>query len=246
MSTPTPSQRNSLTNVVDIVVAPTAAFDRLREVPAWGWAFLAASILGIAGSLLSGPATMHALQTSLPAQLAADPGIQKLPPEQQQAMIQRALGFSKIVAQVGWLFLPVIVLLVGLIQGLVMTIANAAGGGDGSFKKYFALSVTVSVIGLGLTSLVTGIIVLIRGADSFETTAALQGAAPSLALLAPGAHGAIAGFLGALNIFYLWAAALLALGMVRVGRIRPPVAWAAAIFLLLCTAGFAAYGARNG
>jgi hypothetical protein len=241
-----PARRSSLSNVVDIIVSPSAAFDRLREMPAWGWAFLAASVLGIAGSLLTGPATLHAITTSLPAQLAADPGVQKMPPEQQQQMIQRAVGFGKVMAQIGWLFFPVIVLVVALIQGLIMTIANAIGGGDGSFKKYFALSVTVGIVGFGVTSLVTGIIVMIRGADTFDTTTALQAAAPSLALLAPGAHGAIAGFLGALNIFYLWATALLALGMARVGRIRPPVAWATALFLLLCTAGFAAYGARNG
>jgi Yip1 domain len=242
----TVDRRAGLSNVVDIIVSPGAAFARLRVVPTWGWAFLAASVLAIAGSLLSGPATLHALQTSIPAQLAADPGVQKLPPDQQQQMIQRSLSFIKVFTQIGWLFVPVYILIIGLIQGLIMTIGNAVGGGDGTFKKYFALSITVAVIGFGLYSIVIGIIVLIRGADSFDTPTAVQAAAPSLALLAPGAHGALAAVLSTLNVFYLWGAALLALGMTQVGRVKPPVAWITAIVMLLIAAAFAAYGARNG
>ena len=36
-----------------------------------------------------------------------------------------------------------------------MLIANAVGRGDGTFQKYFALSITVAVVGTGLGSLVT-------------------------------------------------------------------------------------------
>ena len=242
-----PAPRSSLSNVVDIVVAPSAAFDRLREVPAWGWAFLVAAVLGIIGAFLTSPATMHALQTTLPAQLAANDQIAKLPPEQQQKAIANALAVSKVIGQLSFLFVPIIVLIGGLIQGVVMMIANAISHGDGSFKKFFALSITVSVVGIGLSSLALGIIVLVRGADSFDSPTAVQSSLPSLALLAPGAKGALAGFLGGINVFYLWAAAMLALGMVRVGRIAPPVAWSTSIALLLLTAGLAAFGAaRNG
>jgi len=246
-SPPSVAPRSSLYNAVDIIVAPATAFDRLREVPAWGWAFLIVSVLGAIGSLLAAPATMHALQTTLPAQLAANDAIAKLPPDQQQRAIANALGFTKVMTQISWLFVPVLVLLVALIQALVMTIANAIAHGDGTFKKFFALSITVTVVGIGLSSIVLGIIVLVRGADSFESATAVQSALPSLGLLAPGSKGALAGFLGALNVFYLWSTALLALGMVRVGRITPPVAWSSAIVLLLLTACFAAWGgARNG
>jgi uncharacterized membrane protein YhhN len=63
----------------------------------------------------------------------------------------------------------------------------------------------------------------------------------------PGARGAAAGFLGAINVFTIWATVLLALGMQRVGRVSAPVAWIAVIVMLLCTAGLAAFGgAKNG
>lgn len=238
---------NSLNNAIDIIVSPQSAFDRLRAVPGWGWALLIASVLGMIGVFVSGPATLHAIQTTMPAQLAANDQIAKLPADQQQKAIANAMAVTKVVAQLSFLFIPVILLIGALLQAVIMTIANAAAHGDGSFKKFFALSITVSVVGIGLSSLVTGIIVLVRGADSFETTGAVQTATPSLALIAPGVKGALLGFLAAMNVFYIWATVLLALGMTRVARIAPPIAWTASVAMLLLTACLAAWStARNG
>ena len=243
-SAPPVERRSGLANVVDIIIAPNAAFERIRQVPVWGWAFLVAALLGVAGTLLAGPAIQHAMETSLPAQFAANEAVAKLPPDQQQKQIAMMMSASRIFAKLYWIFVPPAILLIGLIQGLIMLIVNAATRGDGTFKKYFALAVTTAVVGTGLGSIVLGAIVTLRGANSFETTTAVQAALPSLALLAPGAKGALAGFLGSLNVFYLWAAALLALGMARVGRIPRGAAWATAIAMLLLTACFAAFGAR--
>jgi hypothetical protein len=237
--------RGGLANVVDIIIAPNAAFERIRQVPAWGWAFLVAALLGVAGALLVGPAVLHAMETSLPAQFAANDAIAKLPPDQQQKQIAMMMSVSRVVAKFSWAFIPPAILLIGLVQALIMLIANAAGHGDGTFKKFYALSITVSVVGSGLGSLVLGLIVMLRGASSFESQSAVTSALPSLALLMPGAKGALAGFLGSLNIFVLWATALLAFGMQRVGRIPGGVAWATAILMLLLTACLAAYGAKT-
>jgi len=246
MSEPTVDRRSGLATVVDIIVSPSAAFARLREAPTWGWAFLIATVLGVIGSVVVGPAISHVLQTTLPAQLAANPDIAKLPADQQQTMIARTLSISSVVAQFSFVFVPIGILIAALVQGLIMLIANAAAHGDGTFKKYFALSVNVSVIGIGLSYLVVGIIVLVRGANSFDSTTAVQGAVPGLALLLPGAHGPLAGFFGSMNVFSLWSIALLAIGMTGVGRIPRVAAWITAIVMLLLTACFAAYGARNG
>jgi membrane protein, antimicrobial resistance system len=244
-SQPPAERRSGLANVVDIIIAPNAAFERIRQVPVWGWAFLVASLLGVAGSLLAGPAIVHAMEISLPAQLAASDAMSKLPPDQQQKQITTIMNVSKTFAKFYWIVIPFAILLIGLIQALIMLIANAATRGDGTFKKYYALSVTVAVVGTGLGSLVLGAITTLRGANSFETTASVNSALPSLAMLAPGVKGALGGFLGSLNVFYLWSTALLALGMSRVGRIPRGVAWATAIVMLLLTACFAAYGARS-
>ncbi|MEA2720796.1 MAG: rane protein antimicrobial resistance system [Candidatus Eremiobacteraeota bacterium] len=238
--------RPGLSNAVDIIIAPNAAFARIRQVPTWGWAFLVASLLGIAGTLLATPAVMHALDVSLPAQLAADPNIAKLPADQQQKQIAMVMNIAKTSGKFFWLLGPVSLLVITLIQALVMTIANAIARGDGSFKKFFALSMNVSIVGYGLTSLVIGVIATVRGAESFEAPTAVQGVLPSLALLVPGVHGWLAGFLGAFNVFYLWATALLALGMTVVARLSRAAAWTTAIVLLLLAACYFAYGARNG
>jgi hypothetical protein len=238
--------RSGWHNVADIIVAPNAAFDRLRQVPAWGWAFIVAAVLGIVGSLLSQPAVWHAMQSTLPAQLAADPNMMKLPPDEQQKRIASIMGITRVMSQIGFVFIPFVILIAGAIQALVLTVANAIAKGDGDFKKYFALSITVSVVGTGLYSLILALIVLVRGASSFETMGAVQSVIPGLGMLVPGAHGSLAGFLGAFNVVALWATALLALGTIRLGRVAPVAAWSASVLLLLCTALIAAAGARNG
>ncbi len=245
MSEATVERRSGLLNVVDVVIAPSTAFARLRLVPTWGWAFLVAALLGIAGSLLTQPAVLHAIATGMPAQLAAAPAIARLPAAQQTQVIQQQLAVFRFIAQYGWLFAPVWILVVGAIQALVMTVANAIAKGDGSFGKYFALSVTVAVVGLGLGSLVTALIVMLRGAASFDDMKAIQTAVPSLGMLAPGVHGALRGFLEALSVFNLWATALLALGMTTVGRIPRSAAWVTAALMLLVTALAGAYGAAQ-
>jgi hypothetical protein len=238
--------RPGLSNIVDIIVSPNAAFDRLRAVPTWGWAFLVATLLGIIGALIVGPAVAHALDASLPAQLAANDQIAKLSPADQQKQIAAIMSMTKTITRLSWLIVPVIILVAGLVQALLMLIANAAGHGDGSFKKFFALSITVAVVGEGLRSIVLAIIVLLQGANSFDNATSLQySVVPGLSTLVPGAHGPLQGFLGAFNVFYLWAAALLGFGMIRMARIPRVTAWATALVILLVTAAFFAFGAKN-
>jgi Yip1 domain len=245
LSETTVDRRAGLLNVIDVIVAPRSAFERLRIVPTWGWAFLVATLLGIAGSLLIQPAVLHGIDKSLPAQLAANPQIAKLPADQQAKAIERGISVTKVIVRAAWVFVPIGLLLVGVVQALALTIANATSRGDGNFGKFFAMSQTIAVIGTGLSSLILALIVVIKGADNFDSQSAVIATVPSLALLAPGVKGALAGFLGALNIFNVWATALLAIGATIVGKVKPAAAWAAAIVILLCTAAFMAYGAAQ-
>jgi hypothetical protein len=245
LSETTVDRRSGLLNVIDVIIAPKAAFSRLRVVPTWGWAFLVATLLGIASSLVIEPATLHALDKSLPAQLAANPNIAKLPQAQQAQAIDRTIGAMKTMIRFQWIFVPIALLLVGLFQALALTIANAASRGEGTFGKFFALSETVMVVGSGLASLILALIVVIKGVDSFDSQNAVIASLPSLALLVPGVKGAAAGFLLALNVFNLWATALLAIGATIVGKVKPAASWAAAIAMLLCTAVFMAYGSAQ-
>lgn len=228
-------QRPGLSNVVDIIIAPGAAFARIREIPTWGWALLAASVLGIAGALLALPASLHALEVSGPALYGSNPAVAQLPADKQPEMIARMISFGRVGIEIQSFLIPIFLLIGGLFSAVVMLIANAISRGDGSFKRFFALAVTVSVVtAIGL--FLNGVIAVVRGPASYETMQSVQGALPSLGLLAPGAGHKLAAFLSALNVTALWATALTALGMVSVGHVKPPVAWTAAILMLLAGA----------
>lgn len=245
MSTSTaPAARNGLLNVADIVVAPGAAFARIREVPVWAVAFLVATILTAAGLLLMQPAQLHALETSGPAMYAATDAIKRLPADQQQAMIGKMMSFGRTGLQLAWILSPLLVLLGALIQSVIMLIGNAIGKGDGTFKRYWSLALHTAVV-TSLGVLLAGLIATLRGPGAFETTASVQTAVPSLALLAPGVTGKGAAFLATLNVTSIWAAVLAALGMIAVGRVARPVAYATAAVSLLIGAGFAAAFAQG-
>jgi len=210
--------RSGLLNVVDIVVAPQAAFARLRVVPTWGWAFLAASLLGIAGTLLAAPANLHAWEQYAPAIYAQV--FQNLDPAQRETAIQRAVQYGHVIQQLGWIAIPIVLLVATLIQALILLVANAIGRGDGTFARFYALVMTCAVVGSGVGLLLAGLIAVIRGPAAYDTPTAVQAAVPGLALLAPGAGPKL---------------------LANVSRV---VAWVTSAFILLATAAVVAASTR--
>jgi len=237
-------KRAGLLTAVDIVIAPEAAFARLRLVSTWGWAFLIAMVLGIIGAFLLSPAVTHAMTVSGPETLAKSPQIMNLPPERQQAAIEQGTAIQLIIAKFLWVGIPIILLLASLCQALIMLIANAIMRGQGSFGKFFALSMNVAVVGTGIAGLLAGIIATVRGAASFQDMTAISATLPSLALLAPGSHGFMHGFLATLNVGYIWATVLLALGMAAVARVSRAGAWTTAVLMLVLFALYSGFNAR--
>jgi hypothetical protein len=242
LSETTVDRRSGLLNVIDVIIAPKAAFSRLRVVPTWGWAYLVATLLGIAGTLAIEPAVLHAIDKSLPAQMLANPKMAQLPAAQQSQAVARGIAFAHALVRFQWIAIPIGLLIAGFVQAVVLTIANAVARGDGSFAKYFALSETVMVVGSGLSALAMALIVVIKGPDAFDSQSAVVGSIPSVAMLVPGAKGPAAGFLLGLNVFNLWATVLLAIGATIVGKVKPAAAWTAAIIMLIGAAAFIALG----
>lgn len=237
--------RSGLMTALDIIIAPNAAFATLRQSSTWFWAFLISSILGIAAALILIPAFTHAMDASLPAQLAANPSIAKLPADQQQTAIANATSVSKLIVKLYWIIIPFGLLLSGLVQALILLIANAISQGDGTFKKFFALAMNVTIVGGALSSVVLVIVVLLRGSDSFASAADITNAIPGLGMLVPSSAKVLSAFLGTFSVFNLWAVALLALGAQAVGNVKRPAAIGAALFILIMPALFAAYGASR-
>ncbi|HKU66359.1 MAG TPA: hypothetical protein VJP85_01140 [Candidatus Baltobacteraceae bacterium] len=215
VSAPAAAKANGLSTVVNVVTAPREAFETLRVVPMWGWAFVVAAALATLGQYLATPATIHALQSSWPAQVAANPRLAALTPEQQQHALDVTLGAM----HYGWLIAPVSVLVVALLQAVIMLVFRTAGKGDATFKQLWCASMNVAVIGAGMYSLLAGLIAVVRGPASYNSILDALRAVPSLAWLAQGAPVKIVAFLGAFNVVSVWGAIVLAIAMVWVAKV---------------------------
>jgi hypothetical protein len=233
--------RSGLQVALDVIIAPKAAFESLRVVPTWGWALIISVVLGMIGTYLESPAAVHAMLTEAPAKAAQMfPGASA---EKREAIVAQQIAMGQTITKFTFLFVAVVLPIISLIQALVMLLVNAIGRGNGTFKKLFALSINVSII-YGLSTILLGIIVIIRGGDTFSSTADIYAGLPSLALLAPGAGKGLTAFLGQLNVFTIWSTVLLVMGMGIVARIPRGLAIGAGTFMLLCGAGFATLAAK--
>jgi hypothetical protein len=227
------ARRYAFSTLVATLVAPNEAFETLREQPAWATAMVVTILLAMAGGLLGMPAARHMLEVSMPLQLANDPRVAGLPPDQAQAKIQQMVSFTTTIAGYTWLFsiayVPVVVVLEASFLFLVKILARA----EQSFVHMLALAAHVQFVALGLGSIVLGAIVALRPVESFRTQADLMASTPTPAWVFPSAPAKAIAFFAALGPFQIWATVLLALGLVAIPRLRPPLAWTTAIVLLL-------------
>jgi len=224
---------SGLKTALDVVIAPKEAFESIRRTPTWGWALLIVIVVYAISTYLTTPALLHATQADWPRQVAANPSLAQMTPDQQQ----RALAFGLKIVQFVWLFSPIIAIIAIVIQTLVMLVFKALGKGSGSFGALWAAAINIQVPVLALNSLVTALIVIVRGPDSFNSSAAIQTAMPSLALLVDTSAVKLHAFLASFNPFTLWGCGLTIAAMVIVARVDRTMAWVTGIVWLLVSAG---------
>ncbi|HEY9085304.1 MAG TPA: YIP1 family protein [Candidatus Tyrphobacter sp.] len=240
MDTSTSASASGFQNVIDVILSPKSAFERLRTAPTWGWAFIISIVLGAVGSYVIMPAVAHAIAASWPAMVAADPRLAAMTPEQQQSGLQVTLT----VLRFAWLAAFITVPLGVLLATVVMLIFKAIGRGSASFASLWAASANIAVPTIGLSYVVLAIVVLLRGVQSFNSSISVSEALPSLALLAPSAGVKLATFLATINVFQVWGAVLIYLAMRTTAKVGAVPAALAAIILPLVGALLAAAGAR--
>jgi hypothetical protein len=243
---PRTRSRAAFQTALDIAVAPSAAFARLRETPTWVWAFALSALLAIVGSIATSPAFTHALAAETAARLAAAPQIAQLPPDQRDAAVAQQLALIQTVARFGFVFIPFGLALSSGVQALIMLIANAIGKGDGTFRKFWALAVNASLIGTGLASLALAAIVLLRGYAEFTSTSDLSRALPGPVSVIPATAVRLSAFLSVMNVFAIWDVVLLAAGMTAVARLPRPLAAATAAVILIGAGLIALAGTLGG
>jgi hypothetical protein len=226
--------------LADVIVAPASAFERLRTQPTWGWAFIVAIVGATIGAYFTIPAIMHGTQASWASTMAANPRTAALSPAEQQRSLQIVLNFMRF----SWIFTIVFVPIAIFIFSIIMLLFSAIGRGSASFASMWAVACNIAVVSAAIASIVTGITVSIRGASSFNSPQSVTAAVPSLALFAASAGPKLYAFLGGLNVFSIWAAALVYVAMRKTARIGTVPATIAALILLVIPALLGAVGAR--
>ncbi|HZT13246.1 MAG TPA: YIP1 family protein [Candidatus Baltobacteraceae bacterium] len=240
VSTSTAPKVNGANTALNVITAPREAFETLRTAPTWGWALLISAVLGAIGQYLATPATVHAFQMSWPAQVAANPALAGMSPEQQQNQLNIALGFVKW----SWLFSPITLLIACLLTAVVMLIFKAIGRGDAGFKQLWCASVNISIVSFGIYSLINGLIAMVRGASSYGSMADAYRAMPSLAWLVPGAGLKMTAFLAPFNVTGIWSAVLVAMAMIYVARTSKAIGAACGVAVLVVSGALIALFAR--
>lgn len=240
-----PSNRAGWLTALDVIVAPNAAFVRLREAPTWFWAFLMSVVLGIIGSLLVAPALDHYFSSgAYGAELIRSPQIANLPADQQQKAIATATGIVRATQKFNVVILPVVLLFVAVVQTVIMLLASAITKGKGTFGSLWAAAMNVAIVGFGLFSLINGVIVMIHGSDNFTSTADFTSAVPNLGLLIPRSAVKLHAFFTTFHVFNIWASVLLVIAMEKTALMDRVPAIVTAAILLVCTALFATLAAR--
>ena len=240
VSTPAAPRANGAATALNVIVAPREAFETLRISPMWGWAFLISLVLTAIGQYLATPATIHAVQAGWPAQIAANPGLAGLTPEQQQ----NGLNVSIALIKWAWLFSVIYIFLGAVVATVVMLIFKAAGRGDASFKQLWCAAINISVVSVGVYSILTGLVAVVRGAASYNSTADAYRAVPSLAWLIP--HGGVkmTAFLAAFNVTGIWSAVLVAMAMMYVAKTSKAMGALCGLTILVVSGLLISLGAR--
>lgn len=184
---------NLAVRVWELLTAPGRLFDRLRERPAWIGALVLMIAVAVASTWI------------MPAEVLREAASANMPADASPDQVESAVGFARIAGYIGSVVGPPVA--VAVVAGVLLFAFNVVLGGAARYVQLFSVTVHAMLI----TSL-GGIVVLPLVVSSGDPTTAL-----ALDLLVPGLEeGFLYRFLHGLNVFGLWAAALLALAVSRI------------------------------
>ena len=236
VSAPVAGKANGLSTVINTIASPPEAFETLRVAPTWGWAFVIALVLLLIGAYLEGPASRHAAVAQLQQSFSTSTLFASLTPEKKQQMLANAGKPSPFT-----LIIPVFILFIAVFfNTVIMLIGNAVGRGSADFKHLWAGSMNIAVPTLGFGGVITGLIMTLRGPDSFNTTLDTLRAVPSLGTFISGGSPAIIAFLCSISVFTLWGLFLNATMLRVMAKTSSGVAYAFAVIVLLLGAALTA------
>ncbi|HVA32656.1 MAG TPA: hypothetical protein VNG31_00825, partial [Candidatus Baltobacteraceae bacterium] len=131
---------NGLKTALDTIVAPQEAFERLRSAPTWGWAFLIAAVLLVAGNLLQRPAQLHAAAGTMQHLFATNSFFANFTGAQKQQALERATHPTTVQTAIGLIGVVVSLLVAALLNSIVLWAGSAIGRGTANFRNLWAAS----------------------------------------------------------------------------------------------------------
>lgn len=193
---------------IQVFVAPGRLFRRLRGNPAWAGVLAVVVALAVASVFFT------------PDQILEETFRSQMGPDASEADVERALGIARPLSYVSAVLGPL--LTTAFLAGFLYFVYTLVLGGEGRFGQLFSVSAHAMLIPtLGGLALLP----LIAATGDPEVRLALH-------LLVPGLEpeGYLHALLRGLNVFGLWTAAVLGVGVAAVYRRRS--AAAAAAFLI--------------
>ncbi len=184
------------TRIAQVFFSPAALFDKLKAKPAW----IAALVTVMVVSLV--------INAIIPEELIRQLVLEQLGDNPEPAQLDTAMRMAGIFRYIGpVVFTPILAV---VLAGLILLIWNLILGGEASFAQTMSVSThTLFIPTLG------GLLTVPLMIASGDATVAL-----SLDLLVPGLdeEGFIYRFLHGLNLFSIWAAVVLGIGVSRLYR----------------------------
>jgi hypothetical protein len=220
---PPPSTgRSTWENLRDVVFAPSATFEDVRERPRWLVPLIVVALATLIASFFMMPLYGEMQRVALAAR--------DMTPEQREQALRQMESFK----YVGLAFGPIMVAVISALIGLLLWgWAAISGAREPQYKVAFTAIVYTGVIGV-LQLIAQSIVVALKGAEQV----AGEGGPPTFGLALFMERGDMPkilwGLLASVNFFAIWTAIIVAIAGIHAMRMGkgPAYAFAAAMWVL--------------
>lgn len=234
-STAPQAKANGLATYLQVLYAPSAAFQQLARTPMWGWAAIAGIALMFVATIISLPEITRIAeigQQQALSQMSSDQAAQA------RQGIAAAQGFTRGVILVA----PLIgAWVIWLIVSLVYLVSAAVTGGKPSFQAAWVAAVNAAAVSF-VVQVVNAVILSLRGPDSISSAQDAY-TIPGLAMFVHG-NVKLAAFLNAFSIGTIWQYFVAVIALQEMLKMNRNAAIGAVIVLALLTGALGAVFAR--
>jgi hypothetical protein len=193
-----------LSSIADIFVDPKKVFNRIDSGLQWWKPFIVIALLIMLIVWLQSPISMHVMSLN-------ERGL-------SEEQLSQQMEYGQKFAFLGYIFAPIIALIIYLLSALVVNISASLMSGRSDYKKALSLCIFAGFIPM-VEQIISVVVLRMRGVESIESAAGAQ-ISLSLAPLFSDAGNLLSSFLKSLSIFSIWYYIVVALGIAVIYRIN--------------------------